>query len=56
VLVYDQSAGTIGETTITTGIANWDYTEVTSGLSAGDRVVTTVDREGVEDGAAVAPE
>ena len=38
--------------TIVVGIANWDHTEVQSGLKAGDLVVTSIDREGVEDGAA----
>jgi HlyD family secretion protein len=35
------------------GLRNWEYTEVTKGLEAGDRVVTTVDREGLADGARV---
>jgi HlyD family secretion protein len=34
------------------GVRNWEYTEVTSGLSEGDRVVTSVDREGLAAGAA----
>lgn len=40
------------ERTIEIGIRSWEYAEVLSGLTAGDRVVLTVDREGVEDGAA----
>ena len=39
------------ERTIEIGIRSWEYAEVLSGLTAGDRVVLTVDREGVEDGA-----
>jgi len=33
------------------GLSNWDYTEILSGLKAGDQVVTSIDRKGVEDGA-----
>ena len=35
------------------GLANWEYTEVKAGLAAGDRVVTSLERTGVEAGAAV---
>jgi HlyD family secretion protein len=44
---------------VTTGLANWERTEITDGLSAGDRVVLTPTREGVAAGApavAEAPE
>ena len=37
---------------IETGLSNWEWTEVTDGLAAGDQVVVSVEREGVEDGAA----
>ncbi len=33
------------------GLSNWNYTEVLSGLKAGDQIVTSIDRKGVEDGA-----
>jgi HlyD family secretion protein len=56
VFVYDEATGTIADREIGIGIANWDFTEVTSGLDAGDRLVSTVDRDGVEDGAGVEPE
>jgi HlyD family secretion protein len=56
VLVYDESEGIIQEREITTGVANWVYTEVLSGLTTGERVVTSVDREGVSNGARVVPE
>ncbi len=36
---------------IKTGLSNWEWTQVTDGLSEGDEVVLSVDREGVEDGA-----
>jgi HlyD family secretion protein len=56
VYVFDPDTGQIRATEIRTGIANWEYTEVTSGLSPGQRVVSTIDREGVVDGAVVEPE
>ena len=39
--------------TVTTGLRNWDFTEVTDGIAAGDRVVTSLDRPEVEAGARV---
>lgn len=35
------------------GLSNWSYTEVLSGLKAGDRVVLSIGKEGVVDGATV---
>ncbi len=34
------------------GLANWEYTEVKSGLEAGTRIVLSVGRDGVKEGAA----
>ena len=41
---------------VETGLRNWDFTEVASGLAAGDRVVASLDRAGVEAGAAAVDE
>jgi len=35
------------------GLANWEYTEVLDGLQLGERVVTSLEREGVKPGASV---
>ena len=43
--------GKLEERTIKTGLANWEFTEVTDGLKAGDRVVTSLERVGVKAGA-----
>ena len=43
--------GTLVEKEVETGLRNWDFTEVLSGLSAGDRVVTSLDRTEVTAGA-----
>ncbi|MBM4266204.1 MAG: efflux RND transporter periplasmic adaptor subunit [Deltaproteobacteria bacterium] len=56
VLLYDEGSGTLEERTIEPGLQNWEFTEVRSGLEDGDRVVLTVDREGVAAGARVVPE
>jgi HlyD family secretion protein len=41
------------ERRVETGLSNWAWTEVRDGLEAGDRLVTSIDREGVEAGARV---
>jgi len=56
VFVYDPTTGMLQERDIGVGISNWEFTEVVSGLNEGDQVVSTVDREGIEDGAVVEPE
>ena len=56
VFVFDAASGTIASRAVETGIANWEFTEIVSGLAAGDRVVSSIDRDGVVDGAVVTPE
>lgn len=51
VLILDPQSGLIEAREIETGISNWDLTEVTSGLDAGDQVILSTDREGVKEGA-----
>jgi len=43
--------GLLEARTVQTGVANWEYTEVLAGLNAGERVVTSLEREGVKAGA-----
>ncbi|MBN8453337.1 efflux RND transporter periplasmic adaptor subunit [Accumulibacter sp.] len=43
--------GLLAERHITTGLANWEFTEVSAGLQAGERVVTSLERAGVKAGA-----
>lgn len=45
------SEGVLVQRSIKTGLANWEYTEVLEGLKAGDKVVTSLEREGVKAGA-----
>jgi len=49
VLLLEQ--GKLAERKVKTGVANWEYTEVVEGLAAGDRIVTSLEREGVKAGA-----
>lgn len=54
VLVYDN--GTLREQQLQTGLANWEHTEVRSGLNVGQKVVVSVEREGMKAGAKAVPE
>jgi HlyD family secretion protein len=51
VYVLNSAAELLEERKIETGMSNWDWTEVTSGLKQGELVVTSVDKEGIADGA-----
>lgn len=46
-------SGRIERRRVKTGLSNWKYTEVRSGLNKGDRVVTSIDRQGLADGVLV---
>jgi HlyD family secretion protein len=48
--------GVLEERKVETGLANWEYTEIASGLNEGDRIVMSLDQEGVKAGARVQPE
>lgn len=50
VLVFHDD-GLLQQRSIKTDMSNWSFTEVTEGLEEGDRVVLSIEREGVEDGA-----
>lgn len=43
----------LAERTVETGVSNWAFTEVVSGIAEGERVVTSLEREGVITGARV---
>ena len=51
VLVFDPVEETLDEKRFEPGLSNWRHTEVVSGLSEGDQIVLSVDREGVVAGA-----
>ena len=56
VLLFNAESGKLEERKIKAGLANWEYTEISEGLKAGDRIVTSLEKEGVKAGAAVVPD
>ena len=54
VLVVD--GDTLVERRVRAGVSNWEFTEVLDGLKGGERVVTSLEREGVKTGARVTVE
>lgn len=55
VLVYNPGTGRLEERKVKTGLANWEYVEITEGLSAGEQIVTSLEKEGVKAGAYAKP-
>ncbi len=51
VLVLDESTGTLVARDVEIGLRNWEYTQIVKGVKVGELVVTSIDREGVVDGA-----
>jgi HlyD family secretion protein len=56
VYVYDAEDHTITEVAVKVGLSNWQATEILEGLTADQQIVTSIDREGLMDGALVKPE
>jgi len=56
VLLFNADSGKLEERKIKAGLANWEFTEVLEGLVAGDRIVTSLEKEGVKAGAKVTPD
>lgn len=56
VLLYDHETGILAEHQFEPGLSNWNFTEVSSGLEAGDKIVLSVGREGVVAGVKAKPE
>jgi HlyD family secretion protein len=48
--------GVLENRVVETGLSNWEYTEITSGLNEGDQIVLSLDRDGVKDGARAKPD
>lgn len=55
VLVY-KAEGVLEERIVTTGLSNWEFTEITSGLKQGEQIVASLDRTGVKAGVKAKPE
>ena len=56
VLIYNADTKKLEERAIQVGITNWEFTEVLSDLKQGDRIVASLEREGVKAGVVVKPE
>jgi HlyD family secretion protein len=56
VLLFNADSSKLETRQIKTGLSNWEYTEVLEGLKAGDRIVTSLEKEGVKAGAVVTPD
>jgi HlyD family secretion protein len=52
VLVFNPETRRLDSRPVSTGLNNWEFTEVTSGLAEGEQVVMSLDRAGVKAGAA----
>ncbi len=55
VLRYNEADGTLESVTVETGLSNWTWTKITSGLAEGDRILQSLDTEGAKAGARVVP-
>ncbi|QEY65610.1 efflux RND transporter periplasmic adaptor subunit [Metapseudomonas lalkuanensis] len=55
VLRYDPSNGHLREQKVEIGLANWRWSEVKGGLAAGDRILPSLQHEGLADGSVVSP-
>ena len=51
ILVLDTGEGLIEAREVSVGLSNWEFTEITSGAGAGEQVILSLDRAGVEPGA-----
>jgi HlyD family secretion protein len=53
IYLYDPDFKTVSVVEISAGLSNWQFTEVLQGLEAGQQIVTSIDRQGLSDGAVV---
>lgn len=53
VLVFRPEDGRLEERSVRAGLSSWEFTEVLDGLAEGDRIVTSLGREGIKAGAKV---
>ena len=51
VMILNADSGTLEERKVKVGMANWEFTEIIEGLSEGERIVISLEREGVKVGA-----
>ena len=51
VMVLNADSGKLEERKVKAGMANWEFTEIVEGLAEGERIVISLEREGVKVGA-----
>ena len=51
----DPASSRLERVAVQTGIRNWNFTEITGGLAPGDRVVTSLDQQGLGEGVLAVP-
>ena len=51
VMVLNADSGKLEERKVKAGVANWEFTEIVEGLTEGERIVISLEREGVKVGA-----
>lgn len=56
VLAYRPADSVLEERTVTTDLANWEHTEIISGLNDGDQIVLSLDQAGVKAGVKIKPQ
>lgn len=52
---FDRASGTVQKVAVQVGLRNWNFTEISSGLAAGDEVLLSLDIPDLADGLEVAP-
>ena len=55
-VLFYRADGILEERTVKTGLANWEHTEIISGLNEGDQIVMSLDQAGVKAGVKVQPQ
>ena len=53
VYVVDDKTRRLSRRPVVAGLGNWQFTEIRQGLAAGETVVTTIDRQGLQEGVLV---
>jgi HlyD family secretion protein len=56
VLVYQPNDGVLEERAVTLGLSNWEQSEISVGLKAGDQIVLAPDQVGIKAGVKVTPQ
>jgi HlyD family secretion protein len=56
VYVLDPKTSTLDVRKVQTGLSNWAYTEIVSGLSVSEKIVLSTEREGLQPGVRLVPE